>query len=149
MIWLKKVTMKRPLIILLVISLLSASCSVIHWDEEFGDEGFGDVVGTWNYSPFSSVALQMKPPPLSDDCETKITITFNKNLTGTLDKVCKNEFETDIFKYNIKRDILTITFDQPSSDNSYSFSGINTYIVSGNELFITNGAGRIMVLTKE
>ncbi len=144
MILFKKGTMKRPLIILLVISLLSASCSVIHWDEEFGN-----IVGTWNYAPFSSVALKKKPPPLSDDCETNITIAFNKNLTGTLDKVCKNEFETDIFKYNIKGDILTITFDQPSSDISYSFSGINTYIVSGNELSITNGAGRIMVLTKE
>ena len=107
MILFRKDTMKRPLIILLVISLLSTSCSVINWDDEFGD-----VVGTWNYAPFSSVELQKKPPPLSDDCETKITITFNKNLTGTLDKVCKNEFETDVFKYNIKGDILTIIFDQ-------------------------------------
>ena len=131
--------MKNLLMMILVV-LVSGSCI---------EDEFGNIAGTWQYPPVTNVAFKTGPPPPFDECAPKITITFNKNLTGTLDKLCESELETDSFIYNIKGDQLTITFDQQASDNSIVISGIFTYIISGKELFITNEAGRIMVLTKE
>ena len=118
------------------------------------EDEFGNVVGTWvhpQFTDFSPNKTASKPD--ATDCEPNITTTFHKNLTGTLDKnkdkLCDSGSETYSFKYNIKGGTLTITYDHQFPDNLHAFSGIYTYVISGNELIITDDEGKITVLTKE
>jgi len=116
------------------------------------EDEFGNVVGKWVHPPltdFPSIKTASKPDV--SDCEPEITTTFHKNLTGTLDKdkLCDSGSETYSFKYNIKEGTLTITYDHQFPDNLHAFSGIYTYVISGNELIITDDEGKITVLTKE
>ncbi len=140
----KKDTMKRPLIILLVISLLSTSCSVIHWDEEFGD-----VVGTWVNPPLTEDAIETLPINNFMIQSWTIKTIFDKNLTGRIDKESsQGDYESDSFKYNIKGNTLTITFDEESANNRYVISGVNTHTISDHKLTIIGEDGIITVLTK-
>lgn len=116
------------------------------------EDEFGNVVGTWVHPPLiDSSSNKIPPEPKEDDCEREITTTFHKNLTGTLDKdkLCDSGSETYSFIYNIKEGTLTISYDHQFPDNLYAFSGIYTYVISGNELIITDDEGKITVLTKE
>jgi len=133
--------MKKALFILLVSSLFLTSCSVIHWDDEYGN-----IVGTWVYPTLTEAAK--KHPPDHNPSWTIKTI-FDKNLTGRIDKESdQGDYETDSFKYNIKENTLTITFDQEAANNRYIISGVNTYAVSDNQLTITSEDGTITVLDK-
>ena len=128
--------------ILTVIIALMLSVSCI-------EDEFGNVAGTWLYPAMKS-GESKKIPPKVDNCERNITTTFHKNLTGTLDKdkLCSSNHETNSFIYNIKGDKLTITYDHQSASGLNFNSGLNTYIISGNELTLTNEDGTITVLTK-
>ena len=132
--------MKNALFILLVFSLLSTSCSVIH-----GGEEFGDVVGSWDHPPLIEEIVNnnfMIP-------SRYIITIFDKNLTGRIDKESRHgDFESDSFKYSIKGNTLTITFDEESANNRYVISGVNTYAISDNELTIISEDGIITVLPR-
>ena len=125
---------------MIIALMLSVSCI---------EDEFGNVAGTWLYPTMTS-GESKKIPPKVDDCERNITTTFHKNLTGTLDKdkLCSSNHETNSFIYNIKGDTLTITYDHQSASGLNFNSGLNTYIISGNELTLTNEDGTITVLTK-
>ena len=135
--------MKRINYFLMMILVVTLSVSCI-------EDEFGNVVGTWVYPEFTSFASKKMPPNLGD-CEREISITFYKNLTGTLDKekYYDGDFESDSFKYNIKEGKLTILFDQNTANDPSANSGVFTYLITGNELSLTDEAGKNKVLTRE
>ena len=134
----------KYLLMMIMAAMVSASCA--------DDNDFFNLVGSWENRPFpNNTEYKMRHPDESfDDCEKYIIITFNKDLTGNLDKDndCNPDYELVGFKWRIKGDQLTITFDQQSENNWDIIAGTNTFDISGNILTIKGDDGTITELTR-
>ena len=117
----------KYLLIMIMAALVSTSCA--------DDNDFFSLLGTWENPPrlkSNGPVFKMSPKNLSDDCETHIFITFNKDLSGILDKHSNcADYELVDFEWSIKGDELTIIFGQESENNWDIISGTNTFDISG------------------
>jgi len=134
--------MKKFLVFLTLI-ITFVSCSIFVEDE------YGNVIGTWIHPSLPGYAFKKLHPDIPQT-SWEISATFNKNLTGSVDKTSsQNDFETDGFTYNVKGDKLTITFDRESVNNSYNISGDNTYVITNDTLIITSDDDTITKLARK
>lgn len=115
------------------------------------DNDFFNLVGSWENPPRSESSgpvLKMSAMNKSDDCDMRFYITFNKDLTGILDKTSNcADYELVDFDWSIKGDELTIIFNQETENNWDIISGTNTFDISGNILTITSEDGTITELS--
>ncbi len=135
----------KKFITVLALVLTISSCSIFVEDE------FGNVIGTWEHPELPGYPAKNKYHPDIPHPSWEISVTFNKNLTGGLDKKSDqgdNE-ETDSFTYNVKGDQLTITFDEELANKWYAISGNNTYVIANDTLVLKSADETITKLVRK
>lgn len=138
----------KSLLMMFLVLIIAVSCA--------DDNEFHNLLGSWSDIPSAGTPVLSssgsKPPPI-DGCTEKITINFNENLTGELiweEIQCDQPKKTtQILTWSIKNDELRINFVPPIENDWDLKSGVNTFLIEGDVLTITNEDGSSVKLNRE